>query len=465
MKPMRAIHLALLLSPVVMLHALESDQVARKPNIVFILADDLGYMDLGCYNPRTFYETPCIDALAARGMRFTAGYATCPVCSPSRASIMTGKYPTRTGITDWIGGHGPRQHQGRLIPAQCQDHLALEEVTIAEALRDAGYETFMAGKWHLGEGGFGPGAQGFDPHLQGSHFFFPPGVPALDRKDDPKNSELIADLAVRFITAHKDGPFFVYLPFPAVHIPVKARADLVTKYKNKATTLPENTWGREGNSKVRQIQSHPGYAAMIEQLDTSVGRVVDAIVDNGLRERTIIIFTSDNGGLATNGYSTSNLPLRGGKGWPYEGGIREPWIVVAPGLTTPGSICDVPVISTDFYATMLDCAGLPAMPAQHRDSTSFRSLLGGGQMTRGSLYWHYPHYGNQGGAPFGAMRDGDWKIIEWYEDGRRELYNLRDDLGELHDLAAKEPDRVAIMWDKLEAWRRETKAFMPVTSK
>ena len=432
---------------------------AAKPNIIFILADDLGWADLGCYGS-TFHETPNLDRLAAQGMRFTAGYAACPVCSPTRASIMTGKYPVRTGVTDWIGG----KKAGKMLPAPNQNHLALEEVTIAEALRDGGYTNFFAGKWHLGTDEFSPNGQGFGPGLSGSgQFYYPPGdVPPPDPKDDPKTTDRIADEAVRFIEANKDRPFFAYLPFLAVHTPIGARADLVAKYKIKQASAAPDAWGQERKSRVRLVQNHPVYAAMIEQMDAAVGRVLDALDRTGLAGRTIVVFMSDNGGLSTSeGSPTSNLPLRGGKGWLYEGGIREPWIMRAPGITKPGSVCGTPVVSTDFYPTLLELAGLPLNPQQHRDGFSLVPLLKGGELKREPLFWHYPHYGNQGGAPAGAVRAGDWKLIEWYEDGSCELFNLRDDLSEKTNLAATNPGKVQELQTLLATWRKDVNALMP----
>jgi arylsulfatase A-like enzyme len=469
---------ALLLTLPNALHAADAGQpnpprppaVAGRVNVIFILADDLGYMDIGANNPRTFYETPNIDSLAARGMRFTQGYAACPVCSPTRASIMTGKYPVRTGITDFI----PGMRNAKLRSAPNADHLALEEVTVAEALRDAGYSTFFAGKWHLGAGVYSPNAQGFGPGLTGSgQFFYPPSaVPPPSPKDDPKTTDRIADEAVRFIEANRDKPFFAYLPFLAVHIPIGARPDLIEKYQRRKAAAPPDAWGQERESRVRLVQNHATYAAMIEQMDSAIGRVLAALDRTGLAGRTAVIFMSDNGGLSTSeGHPTSNLPLRAGKGWLYEGGIREPWIVVAPGVTKPGSVCDTPVISTDFYPTILDLAGVGVPPSGGSGTTkagttaidgiSLVSLLKGGQLKRGPLFWHYPHYGNQGGAPSGAVRDGDWKLIEWYEDSHLELFNLRDDPGEKRDLAAENPEKAKELHAQLAAWRNDVKALMP----
>lgn len=432
-----------------------------RPNIVFILADDLGYMDIGANNPKSFYETPNIDGIAKRGMRFTQGYAACPVCSPTRASIMTGKYPVRTGITDYIGG----KKSGQLLPAPNQDHLALEEVTVAERLRAEGYATFFAGKWHLGARKYDPNAQGFGPGLEGTgQFYYPKSSEALPNpKDDPKTTERIANEAVQFIEAHTNQPFFAYLPFLAVHIPLGAQSELVQKYEKKKAAAAPDSWGEEGKQKVRLVQNHAVYAAMLEQLDSAIGRIIAALERTGLAGRTIVVFMSDNGGLSTaEGHPTSNLPFRGGKGWPYEGGIREPWIVCAPGVAKAGATCETPVISTDFYPTLLELSGLALAPEQHRDGISLVPLLKGGKLERkASLFWHYPHYGNQGGAPFGAIRDGDWKLIEWYEDGRLELYDLRDDPGEAKNLAAREPARANELKAKLGAWRKSVNAVMP----
>lgn len=432
-----------------------------RPNILFILADDLGYMDIGANNPNTFYETPNIDALAKRGMRFTQGYSACCVCSPTRGSIMTGKYPPRVGVTDFI----PGMKSGKLLSAPNATHLPLAEMTIAEALRDGGYATFFAGKWHLGAGEFFPGAQGFPKELSGTgQFYYPPSAtPPPDPKDDPKTTDRIAHEAVAFIAAHRDRPFFAYLPFLAVHNPIGARSALIAKYEKKKLSAPPDAWGRERERDVRLVQNHAPYAAMLEQLDTALGRVFAALDQNGLTDRTIVVFTSDNGGLSTSeGHPTSNLPLRGGKGWPYEGGTRVAWIVSAPGITKPGTTCDTPVISTDHYATLLELAGLPALPAQHRDSLSFVPALRGHRTPRSQpLYWHYPHYGNQGGAPHGAIRDGDWKLIEWFEDNSVELYNIPQDISEKTNLAAQHPEKVAALRAKLAAWRTEVGALMP----
>jgi arylsulfatase A-like enzyme len=464
----------LLLGAVLLLGAGAAGQPAR-PNFVFFLVDDLGWTDLGCYGS-TFYETPNVDKLCASGMKFTEAYAACPVCSPTRASIMTGKYPVRTGITDYINPPGNNQpgkwrRKTKLLPAPYRDRLAHEETTIAEVLKAAGYATFFAGKWHLGPEGFYPENQGFDINrggcerggpYGGKRYFSPYGNPRLS--DGPPGEHLPDRLAretAAFIEANRSRPFLAYLSFYSVHTPLMARPDLKAKYERKRTAAPEERWGRERTRKVRLVQNHAVYAGMVEAMDQAVGTVLTAVDRLGLTGKTVVFFMSDNGGLSTSeGHPTSNLPLRAGKGWVYEGGIREPMLVRWPGVTKPGSVCTQYVISTDFHPTMLAMAGLPPRPPDQVDGMSLVPLLKGGTLDRGPIFWHYPHYGNQGGAPSGAVRRGDWKLIEWYEDGRLELYNLKQDPGEKHDRAATSPlrDEFATL---LAAWRKETGAVMP----
>jgi arylsulfatase A-like enzyme len=442
---------------------------ATRPNIVFILADDFGYMDIGANNPKTFYETPNIDRIAAQGVRFTDGYAACPVCSPTRASILTGKYPARLHLTDFIGG----RRAGRLLPADYLDHLPLEEVTLAEALKEAGYVTGFFGKWHLGGAPYLPEAQGFDVNVAGfsagapSSYFSPYRNPKLP--DGPPGEYLtdrLTDEAVKFLETNAHRPFLLYLAHYAVHIPLQAKPEIIAKYKAKAAALPPSHGPKfvpEGDRQVRQIQDHPVYAAMVQSLDESVGRVLRKLDDLGIAGHTIVIFFSDNGGLATaEGTPTSNVPLRAGKGWLYEGGIREPMLIKWPGAVKPGSICSVPVTSTDFYPTILEMAGVPERPQQHRDGVSLVSLLKTGQApNRPALFWHYPHYSNQGGRPGCAVRTGDWKLIRCFEDNRLELYNLREDLSEQHDLALKDPQKTKELNALLEHFLQETKAALP----
>jgi arylsulfatase A-like enzyme len=448
------------------------------PNVVLFLVDDLGWRDLGCFGS-TFYETPNVDHLAATGMRFTQAYAACPVCSPTRASILTGKYPQRAGVTDYIAVNRSNQpekwsRRTRLLPAPYSDRLALSETTLAEALKQAGYATFFAGKWHLGPQGYYPEDQGFDVNKgglewgapsAGKRYFSPYGNPKLP--DGPPGEHLPARLAAEtaaFISAHRERPFLAYLSFYSVHVPLMAREDLLHKYEAKAKKLQlaDPAWGTERGQKVRLVQNLPVYAAMVEAMDQAVGTVLHKLDELDLADRTIVIFMSDNGGLATSeGHPTSNLPLRAGKGWLYEGGIREPMIIRAPGTTKPGTTCDTPVISTDFFPSILELCGHSVTSGQQIDGRSFVPLLKGESLNRGPIFWHYPHYGNQGGAPSGAVRDGDWKLIEWYEDGARELFNIREDIGEHRNRAAEMPDKVRDLAAKLDAWRHTVGAIMP----
>ena len=451
---------------------------AKKPlNFVFFLVDDLGYMDVGANNPKCFYDTPNVDRLARSGMRFTNGYAACPVCSPTRLSIMTGKYPSRTDATNWFSG----KRAERFAPAPLHDRMDLEEITLAEALKEHGYATFFAGKWHLGPTEeFWPEHQGFDVNRGGwklggpygpGKYFVPYGNPRLE--DGPAGEHLpdrLAGETCRFIEQRKEGPFLAYLSFYSVHTPLISRDDLKRKYQAKAEKsglLQKEQFADEEQNfltdrprKVRVVQSHAVYGGMVEAMDQAVGKVLDKLDQLGLAHSTAVFFTSDNGGLSTSeGSPTSNLPLRGGKGWLYEGGIREPYLVRWPGVTSPGTTCDVPVISTDFYPTILAMAGLPPKPEQHKDGRSLVPLLKGEKgLAREALYWHYPHYGNQGGFPGGAIRMGDWKLLERLEDGRFHLYNLAEDIGEKNDLAEEHPQRVKEMREKLHAWYEEVDA-------
>jgi arylsulfatase A-like enzyme len=409
----------------------KATSASPRINFVFFLVDDLGYMDIGANNPECFYDTPNVDRLAQSGMRFTNGYAACPVCSPTRLSIMTGKYPSRTDATNWFSG----KRQERFAPAPLHDRMDLSEVTLAEALREHGYVTFFAGKWHLGPTEeFWPEHQGFDVNQGGwrlggpygpGKYFVPYGNPRLE--DGPEGEHLPDRLAretCAFIQQHQDEPFLAYLSFYSVHTPLIAREDLKQKYQAKAKALgllgreqfadEEQNFLTSQPRKVRMVQSHAVYGGMVEAMDQAVGKVLDKLEQLGLTQNTAVFFMSDNGGLSTSeGSPTCNLPLRGGKGWLYEGGIREPLLVRWPGVTAPGATCDVPVVSTDFYPTMLAMAGLPLRPQQHLDGRSLVPLLEGKkELDREAIYWHYPHYGNQGGFPGGAIRMGDWLLIE-----------------------------------------------------
>ncbi len=450
---------------------------AERPNFLFILVDDLGYMDVGAYNPDCFYDTPHIDRLAAEGMLFSEGYVANPVCSPTRYSIMTGRYPTRVDATNWFTG----TRAGRFRPAPLTNRMPLDEVTVAQALREHGYATFYAGKWHLGPTDeYWPENRGFDFNLGGfsaggpygpGRYFTPYGNPRLE--DGPEGEHLpdrLATETVEFMRAHRDRPFFACLSFYSVHTPLIGRPDLVEKYEEKVRRLglqdveafddEEQVWPVKQPRRVRVVQSHAVYAAMVEAMDLAVGKVLQSLKELGLDDNTIVFFTSDNGGLSTSeGSPTSNLPLRGGKGWLYEGGIREPYLIKWPGVTQPGSTSGVPVTSTDYYPTILDIAGVPPRPEQHQDGVSLVPILKGtGDLERDAIFWHYPHYSNQGGFPGGAIRMGDWKLIERYEDGRVHLHNLAEDIGERHDLAERNPEKVQAMRQRLHQWYTEVDA-------
>jgi arylsulfatase A-like enzyme len=436
---------------------------ARKPNVVLIVADDLGWRDLGCYGS-TYHKTPHIDRLAKAGARFTNFYAACPVCSPTRASILTGRYPQRMNLTDWLPGRPDRPDQKLKRPAINQQ-LPLEEVTIAEVLKQAGYTTGLIGKWHLGGAGFGPTKQGFDVNVGGDQAgsprsYFAPfrnkagAIPGLETAPDGEYlTDRLAAEAERFIAANKDRPFFLYLPHYAPHIPLVAKRDIIAKYKGQPAH------GR---------QSHPVYAAMLESLDDAVGRVVKALDYHQLADDTLVIFTSDNGGLATPEGApyapTINSPLREGKGYLYEGGIRVPMIVRWPGAVKPGTVTDQVACSIDFFPTILEAAGVSRDPEGSEnkiDGISLRPVFEGKELRRSTLFWHYPHYANQGGKPGGAVRLNEYKLVEFYEDGRRELFNLKKDPSESRNLAAEEKELTENMAWLLSQFRKKVGARMP----
>lgn len=456
--------------------SVSSKAADTPPNIVFFVADDLGAHDLGCYGS-TFYETPNLDRLAGEGMLFTDAYAACPVCSPTRAALVTGKWPQRTGITDYIGAPlTPEQwkRNTKLLPAPYADRLALEEVTFAEVLKGAGYATFFSGKWHLGPEGWWPENQGFDVNkggmdrggpYGGKKYFSPYGNPRLE--DGPEGEHLpdrLATEASKFIEANRDKPFLVYFPFYDVHTPLMGRDDLVKKYEEKKKRLGlEEKWGREGERDLRLVQEHAVYAAMVDGMDQAVGKVLGKLDELGLTENTMVLFTSDNGGLSTSeGWPTSNLPLRAGKGWMYEGGIREPLIVRWPGKVKPGSVSSVPVCSPDYFPTFLEAAGVAAPDVGIVDGKSLVPVLKGGELPERPLFWHYPHYGNQGGAPAAAIRKGNYKLIHWYEGDQFELFDLASDPGEAKDLSLERPDLVDSLGAELKKWQVEVGAKPPL---
>lgn len=449
-------------------------------DIIFILIDDMGWTDLACQGSR-FYETPRLDALAAEGMRFTDAYAAAPVCSPTRASILTGRYPARVGITQYIPGH----NIGALADVPYFHFLPKSERTLASALRDGGYHTWHVGKWHLGGPGHSPTDHGFDVNIAGSNwgmplkgYFSPYHMPAL--ADGPEGEYLtdrLTDEAIRLVQNRPADarPFFLQLNHYAVHGPIQSPPALVEKYRAKARALgldtqPAIVRGEEfgfeekrGRHIERRIlHSDPAYAAMIENLDTNIGRLVDTLKASGRWQNTLLVFTSDNGGLATaEGSPTCNAPLSEGKGWAQEGGNREPLIITWPVQIAAGSVCSEPVTSPDFFPTLLAAAGLPAEPAQHVDGTNFLPALRGEPHKRGPIFWHYPHYSNQGGRPCGAVRADNWKLIENFETGRLELYDLGNDVGEKQNLAAHEPETSDRLHGLLRDWRAEVGAIIP----
>ena len=452
---------------------------AAKPNFLFILVDDLGKRDLSCEGS-AFYETPNIDRIARGAMRFSNGYSACQVCSPSRAAIQTGKYPARVAITDYIGGTAGRNQPDKwsrntkLLPARYEMEMDLKEVTIAEALKEGGYKTFFAGKWHLGYEGYGPQEQGYDinkgGNLTGTPMggYFPPYKnPELE--DGPIGEELPVRLGretAKFIAENKDGPFFAMLSFYSVHGPIQCSERRWKKYREKAERMglidrEEPRFRLDRLKEVRQVQDHPVYAGMMEAMDEGVGHALKALDEHGLADNTVVIFTSDNGGVSSgDGFATSALPMRGGKGRQWEGGVRQPYYIKWPGVTD-GARTNIPATGTDFYPTILEIAGLPARPEQHMDGVSLVPVLKGGSLPERSLFWHYPHYGNQGGEPSAIHLSNGWKLIHYFEDGRNELYHVERDLGEQHDIYNEHPERVAAMLKDLKAWQESVGARMP----
>ena len=420
-------------------------------NFVFILADDLGWADLGCYG-NTFIETPNIDHLATQGMRFTDAYAAAAVCSPTRASIMAGQYPARTGIYDFIPGH--LRPWAKLTPPPNTMALPLETITLADALNESGYVSTSIGKWHLGHQ---PTDQGFvaPPRANTGLDALPPAlakrVTDFAKANPGKTVGPLTKQAVQFIAANRERPFLCFLSHHAVHIICQARQALIDKYQAKA--------------KRQETRIYPTYAAMTEAMDESVGLVLETLDLLDLAERTVVIFFSDNGGLdriytGKGPYITTNAPLRDFKGTLYEGGIREPLIVRWPGVVQAGSVCRTPVISNDFLPTMLDIAGRKPLADQPVDGVSLLPLLKGAKtLDRDTLYWYYPTYHHS--TPAVAIREGDYKLLEFFEDSSLELYHLKDDIGETTNLAGKMPDKAAAMRDKLHRWRKALGAPLP----
>ncbi|MGI9551625.1 MAG: sulfatase [Aurantibacter sp.] len=447
----------------------------KKPNVLFILVDDLGLKDLSCTGS-TFYETPNVDRIANEGIVFTQGYAASRVCSPSRASIMTGKFTARHKITDWIGAKSGTDwrtvnRHDKLLPAAYIHQLPQEDLTLAEAMKAAGYMTFYAGKWHLGDEGSYPEDHGFDINVGGwekgspiGGYFSPWENPKLENKAAGENLSMrLARETSDFIKKNKDSTFFAMLSFYAVHGPIQTTREKWGKYREKAVKsgLADTGYIMERNLPIRQVQDNPIYAGLVESMDDAVGIVLNTLDELGLDKNTIVVFTSDNGGVASgDAFSTANLPLRGGKGYQWEGGIREPYFIKVPWMKNAAPTIDYPVTGTDFYPTLLDLANVDVLPEQHIDGVSLKPLIEGKTLPKRSLYWHYPHYGNQGGDPSSIIRENEWKLIHYWEDGNDELYHLTEDPGEQNNVAEGHPEIVERLGQKLRTWLDEVGANM-----
>jgi arylsulfatase A-like enzyme len=454
----------------------EEDTAPESPNVLFILADDLGNHDLSCMGSN-YYETPNIDRIAREGVIFTNGYAACQVCSPSRASIMSGRSPARHGITDWIGARTGTEwrsagRHNQLLPPEYVHQLPADYTTLPEAMKGAGYKTFFAGKWHLGNEGSWPTDHGFDINKGGwdkgspiGGYFSPWENPNLENREAGENLSMrLAKETVAFLETPRDTPFFAFLSFYAVHGPIQTTREKWSKYRDKAEAMGIAESGFEMGHflPIRQVQDNPVYAGLVEAMDDAVGLVLNALDELGLAENTIVIFTSDNGGVAAgDAFATSNLPLRAGKGYQFEGGIREPYFIKVPWIDAASKEIDVPATGMDFYPTILELAGIPLKPEEHQDGVSLVPLLKGNSIAERPLYWHYPHYGNQGGEPSSIIRDGNWKLIHYYEDGREELYQLDKDPMEKADVAANHPEIKERLSKQLFVYLNEVGARYP----
>ena len=450
---------------------------SKKPNILFILVDDLGFHDLSITGSN-FYETPNIDQLANQSMRFTNGYAASRVCSPSRASIMTGKFTARHGITDWIGAKTgedwrSRNRHDKLLPADYVHTLPKADITIAEAFQQADYKTFFAGKWHLGDEGSFPEDHGFNINIAGidagsprGGYFAPWNNPKLQNKNKGENLTMrLAKETADFISKHKDSTFFAFLSFYAVHAPIQTTEEKWLKYRDKAEIMgiSDSGYKMERVLPIREIQDNPIYAGLVETMDDAVGIVLKALEANGVADNTIVVFTSDNGGVASGDhYATSNLPLRGGKGYQWEGGIKAPFFIKVPWLNTNRTKTDVPVIGTDFYPTLLDLSDLPLSEEQHADGISLKPILEGKALDlERPLYWHYPHYGNQGGEPTSVIQQNGWKLIHYWEDGHQELYKLPSTEHDSLNVISKHSEMATNLSDNLMIWLKKVNAKFP----
>ncbi len=467
---------------------LHGQKTQEKPNIIFILIDDMGWEDLNCYGS-TFYETPNIDRLAANGIKFTQAYASCPVSSPTRASVLTGKYPVKTDVTDWIPGRqnavGPESHH-RLICQPFAQQLALEEITIAEELKKAGYRTASIGKWHLGGDQFLPQYQGFDTNIGGTQwghphggkgYFYPFGAP-IKGKDGDFLTNNLTDEVIHFVEQNQKNPFFIYFPNYAVHNPIMAPDSTIQRFEAKRKKLGYANgqifdtlcpWiqvlppSMKKGFKERKLQDKADYAALIANLDQNVGRLMQRLKQLNLLDNTMIIFTSDNGGLSTSeGSNTSNAPLRTGKGWMYEGGTRVPAIIYYPKMIKKGRVSDEIITSPDYFPTLLELAGIKTS-VQGIDGKSLVPVMNGKNLAQRPVFWHYPHYSNQGGtSPFSSVILGDFKLIEFYEDNHVELYNLKEDISEAKDLSKAMPDKVEELKKILDNWKKSVNAKIPL---
>lgn len=469
---------ALLMLPTV--HLFSQTTQDKRPNILFILIDDMGYTDLSCTGS-TYYETPNIDKLAREGTFFNQAYAACPVSSPSRAAIITGKYPARIDLTDYIPGnqaYGPHKDQ-KLQSLPFTTHLSLSEMGIAKTFKKMGYDTFFAGKWHLGEtSAYFPTNFGFDINKGGNQsgrpiggYFSPYKNEQLSDGPDGENlTDRLTDETIKYIKSRKDKPFFAYLSFYAVHGPLEAEPLKKAKYENKLKqmgTISQPTMKQINHITEKLVQDNPTYAAMLETVDENVGKLMNTLVELGIEDQTIVVLTSDNGGVSTGGrikgIPTSNYPLRAGKGYLYEGGIRVPLIFHWKDRIPASKKCDTPVTFTDFYPTLLDLCGIPLNPIQHQDGISIKPLLFGKKIKRDAIYWHFPHYsGGLGGRPSSAIRSGDYKLIEFFEDNHVELYNIKEDTSEAHDLTDLQPKLRDKMLLKLKRWQKNIQAKVPV---
>ena len=448
----------------------------EHPNVLFIIADDYGNHDLSSTGSN-YYETPNLDRLADRSMVFTEGYAANRVCSPSRASIMSGKSPARHGITDWIGARTgtdwrEKGRHSKLLPPAYVDHLPHDYQVWPEAMKQEGYKTFFAGKWHLGGEGSYPEDHGFDINQGGFEaggpytggYFSPFNNPKM--KDYPEEEgmslpEKLAKETSSFIKANQDTSFFAVLSFYAVHAPIQTTQEYWKKYRDKADSLGIAEHGFEMGYflPIRQVQDNPIYAGLVQHMDDAVGQVLATLRENNLEDNTIVIFTSDHGGVAAgDDYATSNKPLRGGKGYQYEGGLRVPYFISVPWMDQHGTENDTPVNGMDFYPTVLDLIGAELRPEEHQDGVSLMPLLEGKSIAERPLYWHYPHYGNQGGRPSSVIREGRWKLIRYHADSSEVLYDLQADLSEQADVSGDHPEVAARLSNKLMNYLKQTGA-------